>query len=144
MPKPQGTYLQTQKINRIALRAGQARADMAVRGANAKRNHLTKLDLTSARNTAYRAHDIGSEDTARGAGIRKALGELVEHLDDYRESLDQLADLTAELREPLFEYRAVTSGHKEITVSNAVNIAIVAIGLLMVVERVRGKRSSGP
>ena len=132
MPKPQGTYLQTQKVNKIALRAQQSKRVLKVHSAETRRAYLRKLDLRTARNTAYLAHDIGTESTNRGDIARRALAELVDQLGEIKDQIDTMSETFAEIREPHFEFRAVTHDAQVITASNVLAIAMATITLLTV------------
>ncbi|MBL8197480.1 hypothetical protein [Accumulibacter sp.] len=138
MPKPQGTYLQTQKINKIALRARQSKVPVRPRSADSTRTHGGNFDLWAARNTAYLAHELGTESTSRGDAARRALAELVEQLDEMKDQIDETSETFAELQEPHFEFRAVTDDQQVITASNVLAIAMSVITLVSVLERALG------
>ena len=135
MPKPQGTYLQTQKIEKIRLRARQDKETVTLNQASSRRSYSRQFNLLAARNTAYIAQEIGTDPTSRGDVARKALAKVVEDLNDLSEKIEELSQLHGELREPHFDYRAVTSNVSQIGVANVVSIAMAAITLLMVLEK---------
>ncbi len=140
MPKPDGTYLQTQKINKISLRADQSKHAGRVHDARIRKEYLRKFDLSSARNTAYLAHELGTEPTDRGNVARRALADLVDQLGEMKGEIDELTQTFAEIREPHFEFRAVTHGYQTITASNVLAISMAAITLLTFLEKaIRGK-----
>jgi hypothetical protein len=135
MPKPHGTYLQVQKIKKIALRARQSKTILTLAAATTRRTFLKKLDLQAARNVAYLAHGIGTEPTDRGSIARRALSDLVDQLGEMKDKLDAMSELHTEMREPVFEFRAVTHGQLNISASNVLSIAMAVITLLMVIEK---------
>jgi len=141
VPKPQGTYLQSQKIVKIALRARRSKIASSLESVAARRAYLKRLDTFAARNIAYRAHDQGVAASVQGHVVRRALSDLVDNLNDMADELAELAETSAELREPVFEFRAVTHGQQGVTASNVLSIAMAVITLLMVLEKyATGKR----
>ena len=140
MPKPQGTYIQTQKIAMISLRARRSKVAYSTNVASTRRAHLNTLNLAAAQNLAYQAYDFGAEPSNRGKTLCKKLGELVEKLDDLREELDKISEIHAELREPVFEYRAVRAGSHEVSAANVVNLAMVVLTVAMVLAKIFGDK----
>ena len=142
MPMPQGTFLQNQKIARVQLRAKISKTEVKLHQASARRRWLRALDTKSARNQAYLAHDFGSESSERGQKSIDTLASIVEQLDDLREELERMENQFTELREVHFEFRAVTAHPLTITPLNVVNIAMAAITLLMVIEKLFSKTAT--
>lgn len=136
MPMPHGSYIQTKKIEKIRLRAPQAKQKYREHVSGIKRPPLRKFDIRTARYIAYLAKDFGSEPTAKGETVRKALADLVDQLNEMSEEIETLSQTHTELREPHFEYRAVTHGHATVSAVNFLHIAMASITLLMVLERV--------
>lgn len=145
MPKPPGTYLHTRRIDKVALRAQQSKRLYAVSNAEARqRLAFEGIDLAGAHNLARQAHAHGGEPSTRGGALRKALGELVDHLNDVHEQLQELEGLHAELGAPMQEYRAVTNGVDRITADNVVVVAMAVVTLLTVLSRaVEGRDRRG-
>ena len=142
MPKPQGTYLQTQKINKVALRAQRSKVAAKLQTAATKRAYSRKLDLWAARNTAYLAHELGAESTDRGDVARRALADLVDQLGEMKDQIDSMSETFAEVREPHFEFKAVTHDQQIITASNVLAIAMATITLLTFLEKAFSSKTS--
>ena len=136
MPMPHGTYIQAKKIEKIRLRATQSNQRYREHVSSIKKPSLRKFNISSARNTAYLARDLGPESSNKGNKFRKALAELVDQLNDMSEQIETLSDQFAELREPHFEYRAATHTKTNITTANVLHIAMACITLLMALEKV--------
>ena len=136
MPKPQGTFLQVAKIARIKLRAGPEKSIYRINQSESRRAYLGKFDLWAARNIAYQAYDYGVESNTRGNTVRKSFSKVVDQLSELHEKIDAVSVLHSELREPHFEFKAANHDAAHITASNVLVIAMAAITLLMVLEKV--------
>ena len=142
MPKPQGTYLQIKRKDRVVRDAEVSRRVYTLASAaQAHRLRLDGIDIEDAQRIAREAHAVGHELTGRGDRAREALAKLVEHLDEIRESLDKLEKMNTELQAPRHEFRAVTQASSNVTPANAVSMANAVLTLLLVVHWIlRGRR----
>ena len=135
MPKPQGIYLQKQKLSKIALRAQQGKRRLKEDAARKRRAHAQQLELKRARNVAYLAHEHGQRSAGSANKIRQDFAELLDELEDYHGRLEDVAKLHSEIREPLFEFRAVSTPRPVDPQILYVEVAMAAITLLMVLEK---------